>query len=246
MGTSFDPRYGTTPYVTQWNINLQKALPGKVVVDLGYMGNHSVKTLNSDLVRINQTPTSVISRYGSVLNRSITSAADAAALGVPYPYPGFRGTVNSALRQFPQIRANDTWGTAGAPEGFCRYDSMTLIVNRQFTRGLAVYANWVWSKTMCNCGSMLDYYNRRSDQVDRFHRFSAYREGLRAVRAAVWKGKALGRFDAESPECAVRQLGGVLHRHLQQRHSAGIQRRGRDHRLERRHQPASTSLPASS
>ena len=58
VGTSFDPKYGTTPYVTQWNINLQKALPGKVVVDLGYMGNHSVKTLNSDLVRVNQTPTS--------------------------------------------------------------------------------------------------------------------------------------------------------------------------------------------
>ena len=101
VGTSFDPRYGTTPYVTQWNLNIQKALPGKVVVDLGYMGNHSVKTLNSDLVRINQTPTSIFSRYGSVLNRSITSAADAAALGVPYPYAGFRGTVNSALRPVP-------------------------------------------------------------------------------------------------------------------------------------------------
>lgn len=160
VGTSFDPKYGVTPYVTQWNINLQKALPGKIVVDLGYMGNHSVKTYDSGLVRVNQTPTSIFARYGSVLNRSITSAADAAALGVPYPYPGFRGTVNSALRQFPQIRANDTWGTAGAPEGFSRYDSMTLIVNRQFSRGLSVYANWVWSKIMCNCGSMLDYYNR--------------------------------------------------------------------------------------
>ena len=36
---------------------------------------------------------------------------------------------------------------------------MTLIVNRQFTRGFALYGNWVWSKTMCNYGSMLDYYN---------------------------------------------------------------------------------------
>jgi hypothetical protein len=155
-----DPRYGTTPYVTQWSINLQKALPGRVILDAGYMGNHSVKLFDSGLVRMNQTPTSVIDRYGSVLNRSITSASEAAALGVPYPYPGFRGTVNSALRQFPQVRANDTWGTSGAPEGFGRYDAMTIIVNRQFTRGFALYANWVWSKTMCNCGSMMDYYNR--------------------------------------------------------------------------------------
>jgi hypothetical protein len=192
VGTSFDPRYGTTPYVTQWNLNIQKALPGKVVVDLGYMGNHSVKTLNSDLVRINQTPTSIFSRYGSILNRTITSAADAAALGVPYPYAGFRGTVNSALRQFPQIRANDTWGTAGAPEGFSRYDSLTLIVNRQFTRGLAVYANWVWSKIMCNCGSMLDYNNRALiksvDSNDSPHIVKAFAQ----YELPFGKGKRLG------------------------------------------------------
>ena len=81
-----------------------------MLVDLGYMGNHSVKLVDSAQVRMNQTPASVIDKYGSLLNRTITSAADAAALGVPYPYPGFRGTVNSALRDFPQIRSNDTVG----------------------------------------------------------------------------------------------------------------------------------------
>jgi hypothetical protein len=70
----------------------------------------------------------------SRLEGGANAIGEAAALGVPYPYPGFRGTVNSALRQFPQIRANDTWGAAGAPEGFSRYDSLTLIVNRQFAR----------------------------------------------------------------------------------------------------------------
>src|SRR6185295_8034255 len=102
--------YGISPYVEQWNINIQKALPGKIVIDLGYVGNHSVNmrdngsSTGGSLIRINQTPASVISKYGSNLNRTIQSAADAAALGVPYPYPGFKGTVNSALRQFPQVR----------------------------------------------------------------------------------------------------------------------------------------------
>ena len=108
--------------MTQWNINIQKALPGKIVVDLGYMGNHSVKLYNSDLVRMNQTPASVIDKYGSVFNRSITSASEAAALGVPYPYPGFRGTVNSALRAIPAIRSNDTWGQTAR-----RKDSAAMI-----------------------------------------------------------------------------------------------------------------------
>ena len=38
--------------------------------------------------------------------RTITSAADATKYGAPYPYAGFSGTVNSALRQFPQLHTN--------------------------------------------------------------------------------------------------------------------------------------------
>ena len=61
---SWPLRY-TIPYVEQWNINIQKALPGKVVIDLGYVGNHSVKmrdngsSTGGSLVRINQTPAGV-------------------------------------------------------------------------------------------------------------------------------------------------------------------------------------------
>jgi len=155
------------------------------------MGNHSVKTLSNTLNRMNQTPVSVISKYGSVLNRTVQSAADAAALGVPYPYPGFKGTVNSALRQFPQIRANDTWGTTAAPESFGRYDAMTLIVNRQFSRGFALYADWVWSKTMCNCGTLTDTYNRALaksvDSADSPHIIKAFAQ----YELPIGKGKSL-------------------------------------------------------
>ena len=99
-----DPRYGLTPYIQQWNLNLQKQLPGKILVDAGYIGNKGTKLRYRGLERLNQTPASVIAQYGTNLPRTITSAADAAKYGAPYPYPGFSGTVNSALRQFPQLR----------------------------------------------------------------------------------------------------------------------------------------------
>ncbi|MCL4402220.1 MAG: TonB-dependent receptor, partial [Acidobacteria bacterium] len=161
-----DPRYGIAPYIQQWNLNLQKQLPGKVLLDIGYIGNKGNKLRHPALERINQTPASAISQYGANLPRTITSAADAARYGVPYPYPGFTGTVNSALRQFPQLRSNSTVNTIAGDDGFSNYHSLNLIVNRQFHQGLSIYANWVWSKTIDNMGgAMLDYYNRDLDSL---------------------------------------------------------------------------------
>ena len=161
-----DLRYGTTPYIQQWNLNLQKQLPGKVLVDVGYIGNKGTKLRYPGLERLNQTPASVIAQYGANLPRTITSAADAARYGAPYPYPGFSGTVNSALRQFPQLRGNSTVSNIGGNNGMSTYHSFNLIVNRQFHQGLSIYANWVWSKSINNMGgSMLDYYNRSLEKL---------------------------------------------------------------------------------
>ena len=157
--TTVDPRYGVAPYIQQWNLNVQKMLPGKILLDVGYIGNKGTK-LRGGLVRPNQTPASVIQKYGTTLANTINNAADAARWGVPYPYPGFVGTVNSALRQYPQLRANSTVGVTAPPEGMSTYNSMTVTVDRKFHRGLSVLADWVWSKSLNNTeGGSLDYYN---------------------------------------------------------------------------------------
>ena len=201
-----DPRYGTTPYVQQWNLNLQKQLPGKLLVDVGYIGNKSTKLRDNRLVRLNQTPTSVITQYGSNLPRTVTSAADAAKYGVPYPYAGFAGTVNSALRQFPQLLSNNTVSNIGAIDGLGTYHSLNVIVNRPLTKGLSVYANWVWSKMITNMGNgVLDWNNRALDKIiasnDQPHRVKILAE----YHLPVGRGKAFG---GEMPKVLDGVIGG--------------------------------------
>ena len=163
--TMVDPRYGTAPYVQQWNLNIQKQLPGNVLLDVGYIGNKGTK-LRGGLERPNQTPVSVISQYGTTLPNAINNAADAARYGVPYPYPGFVGTVNSALRQYPQLRGNNTVGVNAAPDGMSNYNSLNVIISRRFYQGLSIYSDWVWSKAMNNTeGGSLDYYNRSLEKA---------------------------------------------------------------------------------
>jgi len=168
-----DPNYGLTPYVQQWNLNLQRQLPAKVVLDIAYLGNKGTRLKAGELARINQLPPSVLETYGAKLNTTIRNAADAAAAGIRYPYPGFSGSVASALRPYPQVTGNQTVNVYGTPLGFSTYHSLQVTVNRQYGKGLSVYANYVWSKTMANVDSSLigdnsgplDYYNLKLEKA---------------------------------------------------------------------------------
>jgi hypothetical protein len=169
----FDLNYGRTGYIQEWNLNVQQEIGRKVVVDLGYIANKSTGLQNGNLSRINQLPASVLSQYGATLNRPVRNEAEAAAYGIRYPFPGFAGTVASALREFPQIVGNATINNFGAPLGFASYHSFQATVNRQFGGDLNVYANWTWSKVIGNTRSLmigdnpgpLDYYNLKLEKA---------------------------------------------------------------------------------
>ncbi|MEI9970851.1 MAG: hypothetical protein WDO73_01690 [Ignavibacteriota bacterium] len=88
------------------------------------------------LAVMNQLPTSVLAQYGTTLNSTVANAADAAKYGIAYPYPGFSGTVASALRQYPQLRANNTIADLYAPLGFSTYHSLQITANKRMSKGL--------------------------------------------------------------------------------------------------------------
>ncbi len=182
-----DPDYGRTPYIQNVTFNIQRELPGKFVLDLGYVGNKATRLRIGELRRINQLPTSVLKEYGSRLGNQIRNERDAAANGIQYPYPGFVGTVASALRPYPQVQGTQTVQVYGSPLGFSSYHSMQIVVNREFSNGLTLYSNYVWSKTLSNIESSLvndndarpvDYYNLRLEkavsQFDRPRMFKSY------------------------------------------------------------------------
>jgi hypothetical protein len=167
-----DPSYGQSPYTQQYNVNIQYQIDSKTLLDVGYLGNKGTRLAAGRLAAINQLPPAVLNDFGSRLSNPVTNAAQAAANGIPYPYPGFRGTVASALRQFPQILGNQTIDVFGAPLGFMTHHAMQFTVNRQVSNGLSAYANYTWGKTLNNVDSAvendntgpLDYYNLRLEK----------------------------------------------------------------------------------
>jgi hypothetical protein len=171
-----DPAYNKIPYVQQWNLNIQRELPGSIVLDVGYVANKGTRQKDQALAVINQLHPAVLNQFGTTLNSTVASAADAAKYGIAYPYAGFSGTVASSLRTYPQIRANNTITDLFAPLGFSTFNSLQITVNKRLTKGLNIYADYVWSKAMSNgAGSScqgcsgnpgpLDYYNLKLEKA---------------------------------------------------------------------------------
>lgn len=182
-----DPNYGRSPYTQQWNFNIQRELVRNLVLDVGYVGNKATGIRAGQLALINQLDPKYLQQFGRNLNNAIRSPEDAAANGVPYPYPGYQGTVAGALRPYPQLPGTQTVQNYGAPLGFSTYHSLQVTVNRQFAKGLTAYTNYTWSKNLTNVqssqvndnpGRPLDYYNLKLEKAlsddDQPHLFKAY------------------------------------------------------------------------
>jgi hypothetical protein len=182
-----DPNYGKSPYVQQWNFNVQREIVKDLVLDVGYVGNKSTGLRNGQMILLNQLDPKYLQIYGSKLNNAVKSAADAASYGIAYPYPGFQGTLASALRPYPQVQGNQTVQDYGAPIGFSTYHSLQITLNHQSSKGFTTYTNYTWSKNLTNISSSqvndnanrpLDYYNLRNEKAladdDQAHLFKGY------------------------------------------------------------------------
>jgi hypothetical protein len=194
------PQYGRLGYSQQWNLNVQRELMRNLILDVGYVANKATALLNGDLEALNQLSASTMTKYGAVLGNVVSNAAQAAAYGIAYPYPGFSGTVGSALRPYPQVVSNDTVLVYGAPLGFSNFQSLQVIINRQFSRGLSVYANYTWSKNLSNMQASfpgsnpapMDYYNLRLQKALTPYDSPGAFKGFVDYELPVGKGKPLG------------------------------------------------------
>jgi len=159
-------RDGHGPYIQNWNLNIQREIPGKIVVDMAYVGSKGTR-LGSNLSPENQLPASNL-RLGQLLFANINSDA-ARAAGIPIPYPGFNGSVAQALRPYPQYLGITRPHQA---EGHSTYHAYQMKIEKRFSEGLAMLVSYTGSKVLTNANSQLtpfsvgvqDKFNRQAEK----------------------------------------------------------------------------------
>ena len=153
-----DPSYGRPAMVNNWSMDIQGQLATDLILDVGYVGQHSTH-LRSNIDPINNLSPSYWG-LGSLLTASLGSP-QAMAAGIGQPYAGF-GTgrqVGEALLPYPQFFALNT-DCCLENLGQASYDALEVSLQRRFHAGLNLMASYTWSRTITDADSALPFFAR--------------------------------------------------------------------------------------
>src|SRR6185295_10999680 len=163
----YHPGYVRSGYVQSFNFGIQTEVAKDLMVETEYRGSKGTRLHSGGNVTPNQIDPKELS-HGAVLTQNITSAAQASAAGLPYPYAGFSGLGAYTLLPFPQLQGRGL-GAFGDPVGFSTYHSLNVIGTKRMSHGIFVYSAYTFSKTLSNVDNVTnggggmglqDTYNR--------------------------------------------------------------------------------------
>ena len=142
--------------IQNWTFDIQQQLPGKFLLDMGYVGAHG-DHLQAFLHDPNQGNPADQAR-GECLEVNIADqAANPVCAGQPVvaaPFVGFNGTVAQALRPYPQYsNFNVDSATMSDPFGDYTFHALQVQVTKRLSYGLTLLANYSWSKNITNADS---------------------------------------------------------------------------------------------
>ena len=160
-----------TPWTQQWNLNIQRELPGQILLEVAYVGTqgHQLARSTEGGLSLNQLDPKHMA-LGSQLNQL-----------VPNP---FFGIVNNGaltqpqvsraqlLRPYPQFTDIIPLYHGGA---ISNYNSMQVTVSKRLSHGLQFDSSYTWAKNLDEGNNHQDSYDIANDwsltDIDLSHRF---------------------------------------------------------------------------
>lgn len=125
----FTPREMRTAYIQNWQLSIQRELPGNMLLDVAYVGNHALKLL-------------LLADYNQA--RPLTTAelalpaANRPSLDARRPIAGFRSI------------------SATLPAAYSNYHALQVKFERRFAKGLYLLNSFTWSKAIDNASQVLE------------------------------------------------------------------------------------------
>ncbi len=195
--TFFNPN-AANPYSFRWNLGVQRQLPGQVVLEVAFIGNHAVRLagnlqldyiprqfLSTSPVRDNTTNNlltgNVANPFKGLLPNSTSlngSTIPLQQLLAPFPqYPVGSGSTNGVILQ-------------GANFGSSYYNSLNVRLQKRFTHGLTLINNFIYNSLI----EKVSFLNDSDPAPEK--RVSANSRPVSEILAASWdlpigRGRAL-------------------------------------------------------
>lgn len=159
LGTTtfaFD-RGSKDPYVEQWSLYIQRELPADTVISVGYVGTHGLHLYGDELRQADFISTATRMKLRSNITLPVPTDASLAALyGCPIDPAGGNALCpgNLVFRPYPQYGGVDY---LLVPDGFNRYNSMQMKVEKRYSQGLNFILAYTIQKNLesVNTGSLI-------------------------------------------------------------------------------------------
>jgi len=147
------------PYIQQWNLSIQRELPGNILISAAYVGSHGSHLLGDEIRNIDQVSKADMARVRYGIDAQ-TYVVDPSLNGYWDDYYGCRQrglpdtadvtcTAWYALEPYPQ------WWSVQAmlwPDGYSKYHSAQLRVEKRYSQGLNFIAAYTYSKNIVSAG----------------------------------------------------------------------------------------------
>ena len=146
----------------QYSLNVERELPQKFVLSLGYIGSKGTR-LRSGFSPVNALPLDALKLGAPFLQMQLAdvNAAQrsyAQSVGVSLPanlaavFPGFNGTVAQSLKPFPQYgRITEHMES----QGQSLYNAFKVDLNRRFSQGIQAGVSYTFAKLMTDAAEDL-------------------------------------------------------------------------------------------
>jgi hypothetical protein len=146
----------------QYSLNVERELPQKFVLSLGYIGSKGTR-LRSGFSPVNALPLDALKLGAPFLQMQLADVTAAQrsyaqSVGVTLPanltavFPGFNGTVAQSLKPFPQYgRITEHMES----QGQSLYNAFKVDLNRRFSQGIQAGLSYTFAKLMTNAAEDL-------------------------------------------------------------------------------------------
>jgi hypothetical protein len=168
-----------TPYMQQWNLNVQRELPGNFIAEAAYIGSKGTNLLigESGLA------------FGQV-DPAYLSLGTALQDQVPNPFFGIITNPSSPLRfetvqrarllrPYPQYDGVNAFRVPGAKS---IYHAMTLRLDKRFGNGISLLSAYTWGKLLDDASTTVGFLGQAGTQQNAYDRASDWSISSQDIR----------------------------------------------------------------
>lgn len=161
-----------TPWSQQWNLNIQRELPGQISFEAAYVGTRGLHLSRNgeDGLSLNQLDPKYLS-LGAALNTRVANPFFGLGINSGF-FASDTTTQAQLLRPYPQFTDLVPLYSSGASSN---YHALQVSFGKRLSRGFQIDGNYTWAKNIEEGLTHQDSYNIRGDRglstIDVAHRF---------------------------------------------------------------------------